>query len=310
MTYLFELPDGKTVKSLPKKNADPEKYEAAKADFAQLKKNARKILTNRFNRLFEDFLSGRSRPADDWKKAYLENPLLMRTAKIVVWAQGKKTFILTDSGIIDSGGTEYVLTDKPISVAHPMDMATDDIARWQRYFTTHGLKQPFSQIWEPVHNAVTIKADRYEGFAIELKKLMYLDRHGIHTSLSVYSKKVSLMLDGCNLKYELSSYERSDPKASIMCFKDITFETYTRTVNHIINVMDNISSEWIINKSEEKDDTSIVMERVEGMTLAQIMDFIALAQKHEAVNVLAALLEYKNKTYPDYDVMDEFVLDW
>ena len=35
-----------------------------------------------------------------------------------------------------------------------------------------------------------------------------------------------------------------------------------------------------------------------------------MAQEAGAVNVTAALLEYRNNTYPDYNMMDEFVLDW
>ena len=38
---LYDPEAGKVVKSMPKKGADPEKYEAAKKDFARLKKDIR-----------------------------------------------------------------------------------------------------------------------------------------------------------------------------------------------------------------------------------------------------------------------------
>ena len=58
-----------------------------------------------------------------------------------------------------------------------------------------------------------------------------------------------------------------------------------------------------------KDDASVV-EQMDSFTVAQIIEFISMAQEAGAVNVTAALLEYRNNTYPDYNVMDEFVLDW
>ena len=52
------------------------------------------------------------------------------------------------------------------------------------------------------------------------------------------------------------------------------------------------------------------MDLMGGFTLAQITEFIAAAQEANAVNVLAALLEYKNVNFADFDPMDEFTLEW
>ena len=43
-------------------------------------------------------------------------------------------------------------------------------------------------------------------------------------------------------------------------------------------------------------------------TLAQIAEFIIAAQENHAVNVLAILLDYKNKNYADFNPMEEFML--
>ena len=45
-------------------------------------------------------------------------------------------------------------------------------------------------------------------------------------------------------------------------------------------------------------------------TEAQITEFITAAQEANAVNVLAALLEYKNTHFADFDPMEEFTLEW
>ena len=39
------------------------------------------------------------------------------------------------------------------------------------------------------------------------------------------------------------------------------------------------------------------------------MKFIDIASKNNCNNVLALLMNYKNKHYSDYDPMDEFILD-
>ena len=47
-----------------------------------------------------------------------------------------------------------------------------------------------------------------------------------------------------------------------------------------------------------------------GFTFAQIMEFISVAQESNAINVLALLLEYKNKNFSEFNPMEEFVLEW
>ncbi len=178
--FLVELPDGKTAKSLPKKGADEEKYASANADFAQMKKDAKKIVKSRCNALFGDFLSAHARSAEDWQRIYLQNPLLHSVAKLVVWSQGKNTFTLADSGAIRSDGRVYKIGAGKICVAHPVEMAAEDVAAWQTYFRSHNIKQPFEQVWEPAYKAEDIKEDRYKGTEIFYRYVQNAEKHGIH----------------------------------------------------------------------------------------------------------------------------------
>lgn len=84
LSFLIELPDGKTAKSLPKKGADAEKYAAANTDFSNMKKNVKKIAKTRKDILFEEFLSGKSRSAQSWCDTYLSNPVLKSMAGLPV----------------------------------------------------------------------------------------------------------------------------------------------------------------------------------------------------------------------------------
>ena len=305
-TFLFELPNGKTAKSLPKRGADEEKYAAAKADFDEIKKSVKKIIKNRFDRLFEDFLSGRKRDAAGWQASYLHNPLLRDAASLLIWKQGEKTFTLTDDGAINSAGRPYTFSGKPITVAHPMNMKADHLAAWQKYFTSHGLKQPFAQVWEPVHKAEDIKPDRYKDCMIPYYRFTGQKKHGIEVYDESFHTWITICFKDCDAKVERIDVWKHmlypDDRFEVQKF---SFKKYTRQVNHIVSYLDRITV-W---DRVRKDDLT-VGDMLDNFTFAQIMEFISAAQEANATNVLALLLEYKNKTFSDFDPMDEFTLDW
>ncbi len=306
LSFIVELPNGKTAKSLPKKGADPEKYDAANKDFSEMKKSVKKILKNRFTALFADFLSGKERPSADWQESYLHNPLLREAANLVVWSQGKKTFTLTASGAIDSAEQPYTIFDEPITIAHPMEMTTDDISAWQKFFTKHGLKQPFAQVWEPVRKPEEIVKDRYAGCMIPYYRFLNQEKHGIsvedydfHNEIIISFKQFKTVIDRIDWhRHEINVEDRFE-------VKEFGFDKYTRQVNHIVAYLDRVTV-W---DRVRKDDIT-VMDIMDSFTLAQITEFIAAAQEANANNVLAALLEYKNNNFADFDPMDEFTLDF
>ena len=82
-------------------------------------------------------------------------------------------------------------------------------------------------------------------------------------------------------------------------------DEWNRRANTVIAYLDRITV-W---DRVKKDDVS-VMRQMERFTLAQITEMIGLAQEANAVNVLAALLEYKNANFADFDPMEEFTLEW
>ena len=306
LSFLFELPGGKTSKSLPKKNADPEKYKAAKADFDEMRKTVKKVVRSRSDVLFAEFLSGRERPAAEWREAYLKNPLLRTVAELLVWEQGGKTFTLSGPSAIDATEQPYDLSDEPVRTAHPMEMDREEVKIWQKYFNRHCLKQPFFQIWEPVIDPVMIKADRYTGSVQPVRRFSGKDRHGIHSgNLNAYSEDIGFDLDGCNLDYDASTWRINpwtDQEATYTLGR-FSYKTYTRQVNHIVSLLDR----WTVEDRVKKDDVS-VMDLMSTFTFAQVMEYIGIAQEAQAVNVLALLLEYKNTHFADFDPMDEFTL--
>ncbi len=295
-TFTVELPDGKVSKSLPKKGSDPEKYDAANKDLAQIKKDVKKIWKNRADLLLADFISGKARTAEYWKNAYGGNPILHAMACLLVWEQGGKTFRRTDDGLITADGSAYELTDEPVRVAHPIETEAAELEAWRKHFTSRGLKQPFAQIWERAYDPGEIAQDRYAGCPIIFFQLQGAEKHGFNQDLNI---------PGCKVEAKWSTETAANGnKVSYCDIQSFTIEKYSRAVNHALAYLDRVTIAGRI----AKDDTD-VMRSVEGCNVAQVTEYIGVAQEAQAVNVLALLMEYKNTHFADFDPMDEFTLE-
>ena len=141
---IFDDSAGKPVRALPKKNAEPEKYEAAKAGLAELRRRVKAAGKEWADRLTEDCLLGRAVRGEDWREAYLKHPLLRGLARAVIWTQGGQTFILGENGPEDSGGRPVPLTEEPVL---PADLRTSEEAEpWRADLEAHGLKPLIPQL--------------------------------------------------------------------------------------------------------------------------------------------------------------------
>ena len=302
---VMDLSNGKVMKSVPKKGADEAKYNEAKTVFAEMKKNIKKAVSVKCSTLFPDFLSGKTKNAESWKNSYLNNPLLHKVATLLVWKQGKNTFTLTASGAIDANGAEYVISDEPIAVAHPMEMKKEDISAWQKYFVSHGLKQPFEQVWEPVIDPSAIKEDRYAGCMIPYYRFLGREKHGITVADYDFHNEIEISFDDCQAEIERIDWERHNIEMGHRFeVKTFRFKKYSRMINHIATYLDRIT----VYDRVAKDDVS-VEAFLPTFTLAQITEFIKIAQESNATNVTALLLNYKNENSGDFDPMAEFTLD-
>ena len=304
---IFDGNAGKAVKSIPKKGAAPQKYEAAKADFAEMKKNAKKVAKARCDRLFQDFLSGAEYPAEKWQVSYLgENPLLRQVASLLVWSQDGQTFTLRDGAAIDSGEQPYAISGRPIQVAHPMEMKPGDVLAWQKYFNNYGIKQPFAQVWEPVVRESAIRPTMYQDIELPLYQFKGKEKHGISFSYDYSLSILQISFAGCDLELDCSALDlrHNLDLNGLVKMGRFTFKKYTRQVNHIVALLD----QWTIIGGIMRDDASIVAH-LDSATLAQVMEYLNLAIDNGKTNVTAELLNYKNERFPNFDPLAEFTLD-
>ncbi len=153
MTFtMIDLDKNKEVKSVPKKDVDPDVAKRVSTEISAMKKQIKEVCKNRTKQLFDMFLNGETYSANSWKAQYSDSSVTRGLAKILVWSQGKNTFTISeDNKLITSSGNEYTLDDTtPVGVANPFDMERADVLLWREYFLSKKLKQAFLQVWEPV----------------------------------------------------------------------------------------------------------------------------------------------------------------
>ena len=302
---LFDEKSQKHVKSIPKKGADPEKYDAAKKDLAQMNKNIKKVVKTRNDLLFEAYLSGGEFKADQWTDVYTGNPVLNAVARLLVWVQDGNSFTITDHSSVNAFGQEYEMKDAGIKLAHPMEMDPEEVSAWQKYFNVRGLKQPFAQVWEPVISLKAVMEDRYKGCMIPFYRLNGQEKHGIYVTEEGFHDYIGINFSDCDANVERVDERRHNidvnDRFEITNFR---LKTYTRRANHIVAYLDHVTV-W---DRVRKDDIS-VMDMMPGFTLAQITKFIKVAQEANAINVLAQLMDYKDSNFSGFNPMDEFTLE-
>ena len=301
---LYDTEAQKTVKSIPKKGADPQLAAKAAEDLAEMKKNLKKTAKARSSKLFEEFLTGKTRPAIQWMDIYLKNPLLRQVAQLVVWNQGTDTFtLMADGAAIDCDGAPYEIDrGAAIGVAHPMEMTSGQVKKWRDYFVSEKLKQPFAQVWEPAIDPGSIRPDMYASWELPYYRFMNQDQHGIHEHHNFYSNEWNVWCDDCEVWVDRNAALQSIEDMVVV--KEIRFRTYTRKVNHIIAYLDKIAFIGRVLR----DDASIGSS-LDAFTQAQIMEFITAAMENHCVNSLAVLMDYKNRTFGEEDPMKEFTLE-
>ena len=103
---------------------------------------------------------------------------------------------------------------------------------------------------------------------------------------------------------ERKNYDGTDEETRLI-ITSIRPRQWNRQTNTVIAYLDRIT----IRSRIAKDDVT-VMDLMSSFTIAQITEFIAIAQEAEAVNILALLLEYKKEHFAGFDLMEEFTMEW
>ncbi len=303
---LVDLNSGKQLRSLPKKYVQEGVYLELSDDLKEFRNNVKYVFKKHADQLLGYYLNGNEIEINKWKEYYLDNPILNKLARLIVWMQDKTTFLLTDSGLVDEMGNTYELTKSNIKVAHNIELSSTVTEHWKEYFVENKLKQPFEQVYEYVQTSNEVAKDRYKGAEVPIKFLMNRKKHGISIRTEReydYFYFDSIELKDCNLTEKIiNDYDAMED--IIFELNEFTYDIYNRQVNHIVYILDRLT----VYSRIQKDDVSIE-KQLGGFNEAQITDFIELATESKATQVVALLLEYKKEHFKETDFFDDFLLD-
>ena len=319
---LFDCEKGAVIRSFPKTSGDPEKAAAAAKEYKAFQKQVMDFVKLRSNLLLKMHMSGEYLSQESWRKTYLEHPVLRRLAGFLVWMDKEGNSFFLQDGEPKDASLNKVEPKGAICVAHVLQMKQNEVEAWQHCLTKLGRKQLFEQIWEPVYSgSIKISEDRYREVIISNKERnalkTALKRRGIDVSAGELEREYDPYTGTYSFGTENTmyfghsaslDYKISDNSGDIILgglWVATGKKANVREINAIILELDKVTGMARI----KKDDVSVA-GMLESFTLAQITEFIAVAQEANANNVLAVLLDYKNAHFADFDPMAEFTLDW
>ena len=324
---LYDTDQGEWIKSFPSKGVDPKKREKAVEQFCLLRKQVHEKIKQEVNALKKQYVSGNRKNKEIWINEYQNNAIKEKIAQLLVWGQKNGEtityFTLRNGKPILSDFTDHVLNHHDIFLAHPIEMNKQEISDWENYFSTAGLKQPFSQImYEPIiHWEKKDLSLRYDGTVIPGKERNAMKKALHERGVQVKSGEVNRTYNHRTGKYEFGDantmffgnslsieYRVNEKTLEITLGRCSLNPNYSlREMNTILKEVDKAAIASLIIHDI---DDALIDENLSQFTVAQISEFIELSTKYNSHRWTARLLDYKHKTFPLSDSITEYTLDF
>ncbi|MEH0936392.1 DUF4132 domain-containing protein [Micromonospora psammae] len=183
---------GTRRKELPKPGArdDQTLAPAAYQRFGGLKKDVRTLAADQIRRFEAAMVAQRRWSAADFRRHFLEHPLLWHVVRRLVWATyddagavGTAFRVAEDRSLADVEDEAYALPDEAvIGIAHPLHLG-GGLPAWAELFADYEILQPFAQLGREVHRLDPAERDerqlkRYVGLSVPAGRLLGLERRG------------------------------------------------------------------------------------------------------------------------------------
>ncbi|WP_067547621.1 DUF4132 domain-containing protein [Nocardia crassostreae] len=147
-------------KSLPKPGAndDPEQAKAAYKAFTTLKKEVKSTAAEQLRRLERAMVTGRRWSAEEYRRLFVDHPLLRHLSHRIVWAIFDENDAVTGSSRVAEDGSYADAADEVVTlpdaavvgIPHPLHLG-DSRAAWGEVFADYEILQPFSQLQREIY---------------------------------------------------------------------------------------------------------------------------------------------------------------
>jgi hypothetical protein len=302
---LFNETTGKEAKSLPKRGADPERYALASKDFTTFKTNIKKIYKRLIELLKVEFILPKKLSAANWKKIYIDNYVLKRLASLLVWRwQDNENIVYfmptIDGTFLNCSNNQIMIGDEgEITLAHPIELDTEELDCWRELLVRNEIVQPFVQMLEPKYVLdpdVVVK--QYLGIDVPMFLVRGLAKEGI---LEGWVENFETEFMGHAIQFYVK-YVDGIALAKRFIYHDQTvnitqvhFYGPPRAKNHEIFVMDKMFLESRIYNG----DIVAIQDFSRAITRGTIEHLIDVSTKVEKAEVTAWLMRYKEANFPD-----------
>lgn len=300
---LYDTVAGKTVKSLPKRNADPEMYAACSAELKDLKNNAKKVLKEQAKHLQRAYIEKTEMDVSYWKSLYLDNPVLGALARLLLWqweGEGEPVrFLLTpDKNVLGCTGAQTGIGDTGrICLAHPMELPPEELEQWRVLLGEMKLPQPFTQVFEPVYdipeNAIP---DRYKGMEMPLFVLKNLEKEGF--TLEREWNSMEITGNAVYVYYKSDEVPESEygyvPIDSIVSLGRLFVKETGRGLNHDLYALDTA----LLGNRVRENDLKALETFAPAITAGNIRKLIDIAIETQSLDCQSWLMNYQNEHFP------------
>lgn len=142
--------DGKARKAAPAsvKADHADELKSLRAEIKEIKG----LLSGQRWRLESLYLAQRSWPLADWRKRYLEHPLMANLARRLIWKFGEVAAVPVGEGLVGVDGKEVSpVSGAIVSPWHPIEVAADEVLAWRRRLAALEITQPFKQAHREIY---------------------------------------------------------------------------------------------------------------------------------------------------------------
>ncbi|MEU3608592.1 DUF4132 domain-containing protein [Streptomyces sp. NPDC035033] len=182
--------EGRRLKDLPKPGArdETERATAERKRFLALKKDVRAIAADQVRRLEAAMVDGRSWTGAEFRRLFVEHPLVRHLARRLVWQaeqDGTTTsFRVAEDQTYADAGDELltVADDATVTLPHPLHL-TAELGTWAELLADYEIVQPFPQLGRQLHvpaeeDTAGARLTRFEGVTVPVGRLLGLQKRG------------------------------------------------------------------------------------------------------------------------------------
>lgn len=210
---------GALLKDLPApgKSDDAALAESAVAQWKALKKDARTLAALQLRRLESAMALRRRWRATEFRACFVEHPLMRHLARRLLWAEfaggvAQRAFrVAEDLSFADARDELLTLQDDAVvGLAHPLELAADELAAFTRIFADYEIAQPFVQLGREVHRLSDDERAgstlaRFAGRKVAIGSLVGLESRGwrkdeLTTESGRFAEAIRVFEDGARVR--------------------------------------------------------------------------------------------------------------